>query len=69
MRVRLIFAWYDLWIGVFWDRGKRHLYVLPVPCVGLRFAWPDDEGEYWSDWADGCPGCTMTICGACGRPK
>jgi hypothetical protein len=35
MRVRPIFAWYDLWIGVFWDSAKRKLYILPLPCIGI----------------------------------
>lgn len=35
MRIRLIFAWYDFWVGAFWDRAKRRLYVLPVPCLGI----------------------------------
>lgn len=35
MRVRPIFAWYDMWIGAFWDRQKRRLYVLPLPCLGF----------------------------------
>lgn len=33
--VRPIFAWYDLWVGIFWDRKSRKLYILPVPCIGL----------------------------------
>lgn len=33
--IRLIFAWYDLWIGAFWDRNKRRLYIFPVPCIGV----------------------------------
>lgn len=37
MKVRPIFAWYDLWVGVFWDTSKRRLYVLPLPCIGLVF--------------------------------
>ncbi len=35
MRVRLIFAWYDFWVGLFWDREKRRLYVFPIPMVGV----------------------------------
>ena len=35
MKVRLIFAWYDLWVGVYYDRAQRRLYVLPLPCFGL----------------------------------
>jgi hypothetical protein len=35
MSIRLLFAWYDLWIGAYWDRTARKLYVLPLPCVGV----------------------------------
>jgi hypothetical protein len=35
MSVKLIFAWYDLWVGVFVDRVKRRVYVFPLPCVGF----------------------------------
>lgn len=34
-RVRPIFAWYDFWVGWYWDRTKRRLYVFPAPMVGL----------------------------------
>jgi hypothetical protein len=30
-----IFAWYDFWVGWFWDQHKRKLYILPFPCVGI----------------------------------
>lgn len=36
MKVRPMFAWYDLWVGVFVDRPKRRIYVFPLPCLGLR---------------------------------
>lgn len=35
MKIRPLFAWYDLWVGFFWDQTKRRLYVLPFPCVGV----------------------------------
>ena len=31
MSATLKFAWYDLWVGAFWDRQKRILYVCPLP--------------------------------------
>lgn len=35
MKVKLIFAWYDLWIGAYYDRKNKMLYILPVPCLGV----------------------------------
>lgn len=31
------FAWYDLWVGAFWDRKERVLYVCLMPT--LLFTW------------------------------
>ena len=39
MKIRPIFAWYDLWIGIFIDTKKQRVYVLPLPCIGLIFDW------------------------------
>ena len=36
-RVSLRFAWYDIWVGAFWDREKKRLYVCPLPMVLLAF--------------------------------
>lgn len=35
MRIKPLFAWYDIWVGIFWDRAKRRLYVLPIPMFGV----------------------------------
>ena len=35
MTVRPMFAWYDFWVGVFWDRRNRRIYVFPLPMVGV----------------------------------
>lgn len=34
-RFGLVLAWYDFWVGVFWSRESRKLYVLPLPCIGF----------------------------------
>ncbi len=43
VRIRPVVAWYDLWIGVYIDRKKRRLYVLPLPCIGAVIEW----GKRW----------------------
>lgn len=35
MKITPVAAWYDLWVGMYWDRQKRWLYVLPLPCLGI----------------------------------
>ena len=35
IRITPIFAWYDCWVGLFWDRTKRRLYVFPLPTLGF----------------------------------
>ncbi len=35
LKVRPIFAWFDLWVGVFIDRPNRRVYIFPIPCFGI----------------------------------
>ena len=40
MKIKPIFAWYDLWVGVYWDSSKRRLYIFPVPMLGIVIYYP-----------------------------
>ncbi len=47
--VTLHWRWFDLWVGAYWDRKARVLYVCPLPMVVIRVSLgvPDrskDEG-------------------------
>lgn len=33
--IKPIFAWYDMWVGAFWDSAKRRLYIFPIPMFGI----------------------------------
>lgn len=35
MRVNIIFAWYDFWIGAFYKRSERKLYICLIPMVAI----------------------------------
>lgn len=34
-KLRFVIAPYDFWVGFFWNRKKRWLYILPIPMVGV----------------------------------
>lgn len=41
VRVRPVFAWFDLRIGLYIDRSAPAIYFFPVPMLGVRIDWPD----------------------------
>jgi hypothetical protein len=39
VKLRPMFAWYDLWVGAYYDRKGRTLYLFPLPMLGLRVSF------------------------------
>jgi hypothetical protein len=31
---RVFFKWYDFWVGIYWDKEKQRVYIIPFPMVG-----------------------------------
>ena len=42
---QLILAWYDMWIGAYYDVGHKTLYIIPFPMVVLRFEFRGKKNE------------------------
>ena len=45
MTVRPIFAWYDFWVGGFYDQQKRRLYILPLPMIGIVISFKEQSHD------------------------
>lgn len=45
MKIKLIFAWYDFWMGIFWDSKKWILYIFPIPMVGIKIDFERERRE------------------------
>lgn len=39
MRIRLVLACCDFWIGIHWDRRRHTLFIQPLPMVGVAIAF------------------------------
>ena len=39
MKAKLFFAWYDFWVGAYWDRENGFLYLCLIPTVVIKFSW------------------------------
>lgn len=38
MRIKLMFAWYDIWTGLFIE-DKRKIYLFPISIFGLVISY------------------------------
>jgi hypothetical protein len=56
MKVKLLFAWYDLWVGLFIDKAKGKIYVFPIPMLGLVITYSTKKQK-----ADKCIWCNALL--------
>lgn len=49
IKVKVFFAWYDFWVGFYYDREFKELYVCPFPCVVFKFYRVTKVVERWID--------------------
>jgi hypothetical protein len=45
MKIKFLFAWFDFWIGIFYDKSKKWVYILPLPTIGIILKLP--VKRYW----------------------
>ena len=45
MKIRPIFAWYDIWVGAYYDTKKRRLYLM-IPFFGFYIEFGNRKGGY-----------------------
>ena len=39
MKIKLMFCWYDFWVGGYWNRTFKVLYICPLPMFVIRLSF------------------------------
>lgn len=42
---RVFWAWFDFWIGLYYDIGHKTLYICPLPTIVFRFEFEGIKSE------------------------
>ena len=37
--MKIFFAWYDFWIGWYFDRDRQTLYICPLPMMAIEIRY------------------------------
>lgn len=47
VKIRIFVAWFDMWVGTYWDRQKHILYIclLPMIVIAISSAPARQKGE------------------------
>ena len=45
MIVKPVFKWFDFWMGLYWDRDRKILYLFYFPMCGLMISWQRCAGS------------------------
>lgn len=48
MTISFLCAWFDFWVGAYWDRQARKLYLLPLPCLGIVITFRRHREKGWA---------------------
>jgi hypothetical protein len=50
MNMKLLFRWYDLWVGLYIDTKRKILYIFPIPMIGIAINYK----KIHRDWEFEC---------------
>ncbi len=45
MKITMFIAFYDFWVGVFWQAKKRVIYICLLPCVVIKIQLKDKGAD------------------------
>ena len=46
MNIKIFIAWYDFWVGWYYDRKQRTLYICLLPCIVIKINKLEDYNEH-----------------------